>query len=315
MHPRTFRGWLFKLVKLEDLIADKIQGFEGDFYPASNDVAMYFPMVEMAHTHIKFIPDILYIRNLYSDIVGFKVDRRLQTASSREIRKKSCYTALFQAKKQRLQPYRDASINFFLLCRYNLTTIHEMLNNIINNAVGLEAIYLFFNNTEDNKKICRFIKNDFPNVVFVPYDKEGNKSLKSRILDSLTLCKNEHICLATDNCSLTKTLDFPHYIFWLEKTYAHRFYLNRHSLLMGAPKFISLSDEICVWKNSIGADKWKGTVVGEDVFICRKTNLYQELKNLTFNNTYSLFKEMQTSLALPARTELFLKNEHIKPLA
>jgi glycosyltransferase involved in cell wall biosynthesis len=45
MHPRTFRAWLFKLVKLEDLIADKIEGFEGDFYPASNDVAMYIHMV------------------------------------------------------------------------------------------------------------------------------------------------------------------------------------------------------------------------------------------------------------------------------
>ena len=99
MHPRSFRAWLFKLVKLEDLIADKIEGFEGDFYPASNDVAMYFPMVEMAHTHIKFISNVLYIRNLYSDIIGFKVDRRIQVASAREIRKKPCYPVVFQPKK------------------------------------------------------------------------------------------------------------------------------------------------------------------------------------------------------------------------
>src|SRR5438045_4239249 len=35
MHLRSFRGWLFKLVKLEDLIADSISGYEGNFYPAS----------------------------------------------------------------------------------------------------------------------------------------------------------------------------------------------------------------------------------------------------------------------------------------
>jgi len=314
MHPRTFRGWLFKLVKLEDLIADKIQGFEGDFYPASNDVAMYFPMVEMAHTHIKFIPDILYIRNLYSEIVGFKVDRRLQTSSSREIRKKNCYTALFQSKENRLQNYQNTHTDLFLLCRYNLNAIEEMLNNIQHNSVGLDTLYLFFHNTEENKKTCRFIKKEFPNVVFVPYDKEGSKSLKNRLLECLTICKNEHICVATDNCFFLKPLDFPHYIFWLEKTYAHRFYLNRHSFFKGVPKSIQLNDEICVWKNQIGADKWKGTVLGEDVFLCRKVNFYQEIKNLNFNNTYTLLKEMQLSLALPARVELFLKDEHIKPI-
>jgi len=73
MHPRTFRGWLFKLVRLEDLIADEIEGYEGDFYPASNDVAMYFPMVEMAHTHIRFIPEILYIRNFIQRLLDLKL--------------------------------------------------------------------------------------------------------------------------------------------------------------------------------------------------------------------------------------------------
>ncbi|HLJ31301.1 MAG TPA: glycosyltransferase family 2 protein [Candidatus Babeliales bacterium] len=314
MHPRTFRGWLFKLVKLEDLIADKILAYEGDFYPASNDVAMYFPMVEMAHTHIRFIPDILYIRNLFSEIVGFKVDRRLQTTSSREIRKKACYTALFQPKKNRLEAYRNAQSSLFLLCRYDLNNIEEMISNIQQHSVGLDTMYLFFHNTQENKKVCRFIKDQFPNVVFVPYDKEGSKSLKNRLLDCLTTCKNEHICIATDNCSFIDTIDFPHYIFWLEKTYAHRFYLNRHSLLKGVPKSIQLSDDICTWKNPMGADKWKGIVLGEDVFLCRKVNLYQEIKNLNFTNTYTLLKEMHLSLVLPARVELFLKNEHIKPI-
>ena len=64
----------------------------------------------------------------------------------------------------------------------------------------------------------------------------------------------------------------------------------------------------------MGADKWKGIVLGEDVFLCRKVNLYQEIKNLNFTNTYTLLKEMNLSLVLPARVELFLKKEHIKPI-
>ena len=312
MHPRSFRAWLFKLVKLEDLIADKIEGFEGDFYPASNDVAMYFPMVEMAHTHIKFIPDILYIRNLYSEIVGFKVDRTIQTASAREIRKKSCYPVLFQPKKNRLAHLENAHADMFLLCRYNLTDIENVLNNIQNNSNGLGTIHLFFNNTEDNKKICRFIKKEYPNVIFIPYDPEGGKCLKNRLLDYLSLSKNDHIIMTTDSCSIIEPLKLSYYIFWLEKTYAHRFYLNRHTAQKGIPKFIALNDEVCAWKIAHGSDKWKGTVIGEDVFLCRKANLYQEIRNLDFNNVYSFLKEMHFISSLPARVGLFLKNETVK---
>jgi glycosyltransferase involved in cell wall biosynthesis len=312
MHPRTFRAWLFKLVKLEDLIADKIDGFEGDFYPASNDVAMYFPMVEMAHKHIKFIPDILYIRNLYSEIVGFKVDRRLQTTSAREIRKKACYQVLFQPKKDRLNAVKNCYADLFLLCRYNLTDIKDTLINIQNNTTNLGTIYVFFHNTEDNKKICRFIKKNFPNVIFVPYDTSGNKTLKNRLLDYVSLCKHDHIFVLTDSCTITQMLDFPYYIFWLEKTYAHRFYLSRNSSDIAVPRYIALNDDICAWKNPAGTDKWKGISIGDEAFICRKAVLYQEIKNLNFNNTYGLLKEIIISSSQPARVGLFLKDETIK---
>jgi glycosyltransferase involved in cell wall biosynthesis len=312
MHPRSFRAWLFKLIKLEDLIADKIEGFEGDFYPASNDVAMYFPMVEMAHTHIKFIPDVLYIRNLYSDIVGFKVDRRIQTASAREIRKKHCYSVVFQPKKNRLVHFKTAQADMFLLCRHNLTDIKAILENIQMNTSGLGAIHLFFINTEENKKVCRMIKKEFPNVIFTPYELFGSKSLKNRLLDSLSLSKNNHVVITTDSCSIIEPLQFSQYIFWLEKTYAYRFYLNRHSLHKGAPRFIPLNDEICAWKSAGNTDKWKGVVIGEDVFLTRKTTLYQEIKNVDFSNVYNFLKEMHFISLLPARVGLFLTKESVK---
>jgi hypothetical protein len=109
-------------------------------------------------------------------------------------------------------------------------------------------------------------------------------------------------------------LDFSHYIFWLEKTYAHRFYLNRHALHKGIPRFIALTDEICAWKNPTGTDIWKGSVIGEDVFLCRKVTLYQEIKNLNFVNTYNFLKEMYLTSSLPTRIELFIKHESIRAI-
>jgi glycosyltransferase involved in cell wall biosynthesis len=314
MHPRSFRGWLFKLVKLEDLIADNIPGFEGDFYPAANDVAMYFPMVEMAHKHIKFIPDVLYVRNLYSDIVGFKVDKRIQTASSREIRKKPCYPILFQEKKYRLDQMHNIPSDVFLLCRYNLIGIEKILNNIQKNTTGIGTLYVFFNGSPENKKHCRFIKKNFNNVIFVPCDPSGSKGLKNRLLDTMSATKNDHIVVMTDACSIAKELNLCDSVYWLEKTYAYRFYLNRNANHKGVPKFIPLNDDICAWKIHAGSDKWRNITIGEDTFLSRKSTLYQEIKSLNFDTIYSLLKEMQFITTLPSRVGLFFKNEKIKSI-
>lgn len=58
-HPRTFYAWLFKKIKLKDLL------YKGSFIPAAPtpDVLMMFPMVEMAGIHAQFIPDVLYCWN------------------------------------------------------------------------------------------------------------------------------------------------------------------------------------------------------------------------------------------------------------
>lgn len=311
MHPRSFRAWLFKLVKLQDLIAEKIEGFENDFYPASNDVAMYFPMVEMAHTHIKFISKILYIRNLYSDIVGFKVDRRLQITSAREIRKKNNYPVLFQPKKYRLDVFENASADVFLLCRYNLTAIEDILHNIRKQLLDIGNIYVFFHNTPENKKICRFIKKQFDNVIFVPCDPSGNKDLKNRLLSYLHTSKNEHILVTTDSCTILQAINISDYIFWLEKTFSYRFYLNRHASLPTIPKFIPLTENICVWKITNGSSKWKGIHPAGDSFITRKTTLYQEIKKLDFTNVYGLLKDIHT-ITVPTCVGLFPFDEMFK---
>src|SRR5207253_4834572 len=138
---------------------------------------------------------------LFSEIVGFKVDRSLQTSSAREIRKKQSYSALFQPKKDRLTSFSHTNADMFLLCRYSLTDIRNLLDNIQNNSTGLKTIYLYFHNTEENKKVCRFIKKEYPSVLFLPYDNDGNKSLKNRLLDCLSICKRDHICIMADTSS------------------------------------------------------------------------------------------------------------------
>ncbi len=56
-HLRTYYGWLAQQIKREDCMHN------GKFYPFVSDLVIMFPMLEMAGSHSRFIPEILYIWN------------------------------------------------------------------------------------------------------------------------------------------------------------------------------------------------------------------------------------------------------------
>jgi len=88
-HLRTFYAWLFKQIKLEDLM------FEGNFFKMSGDIAAMFPMIEMARNgHFKFISDILLVYNGENSLNDHKISKDLQRALDLELRSRPRYPAL-----------------------------------------------------------------------------------------------------------------------------------------------------------------------------------------------------------------------------
>jgi glycosyltransferase involved in cell wall biosynthesis len=88
-HPRTFYAWLFKKIKQEDLM------HKGKFFSVTWDLAMMFPMMEMASAgHIRFIPEVLYIYNIANPLNDYKCHFELQQWCAGYIRGKEKYEAL-----------------------------------------------------------------------------------------------------------------------------------------------------------------------------------------------------------------------------
>lgn len=94
---RTFYAWLFKKIDKRDLLDDN-----GKFFAMAGDVAIMFPIVEMAKDHFMFIPDVIYIYNRANPINDCKISREQQHKTSVFIRE----------KRSRYKPLRDASIKF-----------------------------------------------------------------------------------------------------------------------------------------------------------------------------------------------------------
>lgn len=78
--PRTGYAWLFKLIKLEDLLAE-----DGYFYLAAGDYAYMIPVLEMAAMRGIFIPAILYVYNINNPIADSRVNKNLQAHNALRI--------------------------------------------------------------------------------------------------------------------------------------------------------------------------------------------------------------------------------------
>lgn len=100
MPTRSFYAWLFKAIKKEDLICQKIPPLKGTYYPASDDLAYMYPMVEMACEHIRYIPEITYIRTLDNPLSDRSYENIKQVACRAEILQKEPYKRLDKPKIQ-----------------------------------------------------------------------------------------------------------------------------------------------------------------------------------------------------------------------
>lgn len=88
-HLKTFKAWLFKQIKLEDLL-----DIHENFFAMTGDQAIMFPMIEMAGERHAYISDINYVYNVASTLNDNKVNAQLQRDLEAVIRSKPKYQRL-----------------------------------------------------------------------------------------------------------------------------------------------------------------------------------------------------------------------------
>ena len=85
-HIRTFRAGLYQKIKEQDPEFSCLKDKGGNFYKMTYDVAIFFPIMEMAGLNkIKFIDKVLYIYNRDNPINDDKVNQQLQWDIHKEI--------------------------------------------------------------------------------------------------------------------------------------------------------------------------------------------------------------------------------------
>jgi hypothetical protein len=71
---RTYYAWLVKQIKLQDLL------FKGNWLTRTSDVAIMYPMCEMAGNRFTYIDDVMLVHNEATLLNDHKVDGKFQSA-------------------------------------------------------------------------------------------------------------------------------------------------------------------------------------------------------------------------------------------
>ena len=87
-HLRTFYAGLFHKINVWDL------WYNGEFFPMAGDLALMFPLLELAGNHSRFIPEILYIYNRANALNEDKINKKLQKSCEKQARNGRRYKSL-----------------------------------------------------------------------------------------------------------------------------------------------------------------------------------------------------------------------------
>ncbi len=223
-HLRTFYAWLFKLIKLQDFIAEDVPGYNGKFFPVCNDNASYFPMLEMCGNKFAFIPDILYIHNRHNPNYGRLIELDLYMHARTDIRSRSKYPLIEQPIVNRLASLQKAQAESIILSSDNAQELKRLLESLEKHIEGLAHINILYQaTTPAMMQAYTALEKKHASYNFIMLN---NESAHDALLSLLLGTHQDHVLLALDNVYLTQHINLTACILELERTHAYGFYFN-----------------------------------------------------------------------------------------
>lgn len=286
---RTFYAWLFHQVQLKDLIFEGPY-YQGQFFPTNCDLAIYYPMMEMAGNHFKYIPEVIYIRNVETPINDFKANKDVQVLGSKILREKPVYPPLENTKIDYFKPFEQAQADIILFSdqfEYAQKCIESCSRLVLN----YHTIYIIH---PINDQRYQLLAKD--NITLKGITEH---TFKNTVVDLLQSTHN-HVLFAHDTIIATHYIDCNECIRALEKTFAYGFYLSNgiHNIIChrtGMPQPMPVLNKI---NPTMYAWTFGYTVNGDwscynnpAMTLYRTKDILPQINGLNFSNYRELFSQ------------------------
>jgi glycosyltransferase involved in cell wall biosynthesis len=265
-HLRTFYAWLFKEIKLEDLL------YLGEFYPMTWDMAMMFPMIEMAGERHQFIPDIMYIYNDANNISDHHVSRQFQAYLAQLIKKKPRYKRLLtQPIKQQITTIKADAI-IFAQTPNKLAQLIESLNIYVTEIDHIFVMYKPTSYIEVDEYLS--LQNKYPEIEFCLISDHRSNFIEA-LFNIYQKTQNDYILFAKGDTQFQQPTSITQCIQAIEETESYAFYFKLN-MLDGIQKHPRLSlveckETIFAWNFALARDTW-ASANSIDLVLHKKTD-------------------------------------------
>jgi len=286
---RTFYAWLFKRIRLEDLM------YESNFLPMTYDVGIMIPMHEMAHGRFKYIEKILYIHNLDTPLNDHKVDAVLQGNLEVYIRSKPKYQPLNKPKINVSEQWKKCKADLIIFSYDRPMQLYALLESVTRYMTGINTITIIYRSSNDAfENSYKQVRNTFPSIAFVK--QHMREEFKSLVLAAMNQTTAEHIIFSVDDIIVKDYIDLNASIKHLEQTQAYGFYLRlgthlsfcySEQLNQQIPPYAQIENDICAWQFSCGEHDW-GYPNTVDMTLYRKKDLVPLFEQFNFDSPNTL---------------------------
>jgi glycosyltransferase involved in cell wall biosynthesis len=296
IHLRTVRAWLFKCIKLQDLIHQSSFAFMS---PAP-DLAFMVPMLEMAGLHSRVLDQILYNYNLKNPLSQFTLNmQKIFDLAFNNIVKWPKYTPLVAPQNTISKRYLHSKADVIVLAHTASPTLIQNLKSLVQHVSNMHTITLLIPAQE--KYSFDILKASLITTIY-ELKIRFYTHFKQELLDTLAHSV-PHVVLSFTNNIITKTIDLNECIRELEKTYAYAFHLQ---LAYPGPQLDKLhapiTPTVIAWQRDYTQAVWNPDHT-TGAILYRSSNIAQFIQTMQCNNLHE-FKKIwhHRNHKLPART-------------
>jgi glycosyltransferase involved in cell wall biosynthesis len=281
-HLRSGYAGLFKRIKLQDLY------YDGKLYDAAPDMALMFPVLEMAASHAHFVKEIFYVYNRSNPLNEDKVKFARSQAIDHHIRARNKYEPVASIFQESIGP-KKADLVIFSYDRP--LQLYALLESIENNMSDLgEQIVIYRSSSSEFDDAYSKVKERFPKIQFWKQGENPKDDFKPLVMKAIFQTPSQHVLFAVDDIILRDSVKISECISALEEHNAYGFYLRlgsnidssyMNNVISGKPPLISVGSGLLAWQFQSGSQDWKypNTV---DMTVYKKSDIRQRLEKVNF---------------------------------
>lgn len=289
-HLRTFKAWLFKSIKIEDLM------YKSSFEKASiaPDVLFMYPMLEMAKNNALMTLNNLYVWNRTNPESQLVITKETKIAKLvNKVKNWEKYPTLNKENIDRMSKYSNSKATLIIISQ----DIEKNLENIITinqNLSDIENTYVLYQSELEKANIAyKISEQNRSSKIF--YHEINKNNFKTELSEILSKAK-EHVILSLDNIKIDRKISVNTCIQELEYTFAKSFCLHLTYSRDLSPKLevAPYKRGFIAWQPYYSKDlSWKNTNrLG--AYLYRKKDLLNKINKLKFNEPNTFINELSS---------------------